>query len=306
MALPADGIIRAASRWLDLLERSSIAQSWVFIHTDSGYSDLSDTQYALALDWLKSIGVLEPRADGLRLASAGRGLTPLQLRELVFARGLEEANPAWLSDSDTLIQDENDLPQDGAAFAGELGINDRTALLGILQVQGKIDLDKRALIGATGEQQLIELLERSWPGSTTYVALDHDGYGYDVALSIERVTWHLEIKTTPRRGRLTIYLSRHEYEVSLLDPNWQLVVVGLNSDGTLGCTATAKWEQLQVRAPADGVSGTRWASARYEIDRTQLSAGLGFLDESAFNGINQPLLVCGSDDESHGFDWMPQ
>lgn len=64
-------------------------------------------------------------------------------------------------------------------------------------------------------------LERRWPGSTRHVALTDDGLGYDLAFSCRGRTLHLEVKTTGRRGRLVLYLSRHEHEVALLDPDWR-------------------------------------------------------------------------------------
>ena len=63
----------------------------------------------------------------------------------------------------------------------------------------------------------------------TIVALKDDGLGYDVVGPLPTAMWHLEVKSTTRRGRLVIRISRLEYEIGAMDPLWRLVIVGLDS-----------------------------------------------------------------------------
>lgn len=271
--LPGDGVLRAAYRWLRLLERSSLPQASALIRADAAYTDLSPTQYAAARDWLRTVRLLHSGAAGARLAPAALGLTDTGARQLLFGRSLEAAAPAWLPDADVLVRDPSELPQDAADLAAVLGLDDPAALLAVRQVHGRIDLAERARIGAEGEKGLVALLERRWPGSTNHVAITDDGLGYDLAFTLAGRTWHLEVKTTSRRGRLVLYLSRHEHEVALLDPGWRLVVVGLDGEGALGALATARHQVLRGRAPHDHDPAARWESTRHQLRPLDLHPG---------------------------------
>jgi hypothetical protein len=196
---------------------------------------------------------------------------------LLFARSLEVAQPAWLPDADVLIPDPTELPQDALALANGLSLGAGEAFLAVSQAQGKVDLERRAVIGATGERLLVEALERHWPGSTSHVSLEDDGLGFDIALTHRSRSWHLEVKTTTRRGRLVVYLSRHEYEVSLVDPDWRLVVAGLGDDARLSALATVRPDVVGVRAPRDQHRAARWESVRFELFPEDLEWGLPFL-----------------------------
>jgi hypothetical protein len=200
-----------------------------------------------------------------------------QLNQLLFERSLELAAPAWLPDSDILIPDASELPQDAVALAGALGLSDDLALLVIRHVHGRINLEQRTQIGLAGERALIGVLEAHWPGSTTHVSQIDDGYGYDIAFRHEGAEWHFEVKSTARRGRLLMYLSRHEYEVGLRDPIWRLIVVGLSSQLELQSIATAQFHAIAARAPADRHVNTKWQSAAYQLTANDLQDGLSFL-----------------------------
>ncbi|WP_250000085.1 protein NO VEIN domain-containing protein [Actinoplanes sp. M2I2] len=131
------------------------------------------------------------------------------------------------------------------------------------------------------------------PGSADHVALDSDGLGYDIELSAGPAVWHVEVKSTKRRGRLDVYLSRHEFEVARLDPAWRLVTVGLDEDGHIGAIATVPTDALLVQAPADRATTARWESAKFSLRPTDLRPGIPFfdLDVSVAN--------------SRRFAWMP-
>lgn len=303
--LPGDGVLRAAQRWLRLLQRSTLPQASALIRADAAYTDLSPTQYAAGLDWLRAVGLLLSSAEGARLAPAALGLTDTGARQLLFGRSLEAAAPAWLADADALVRHPSELPQDAAELAVVLGLDDRAALLAIRQVHGRIDLAERARIGAEGEKGLAALLERRWPGSTKHVALTDDGLGYDLAFTLGMRTWHLEIKTTSRRGRLVLYLSRHEHEVALLDPDWRLVVVGLDREGSLAALATARFQMLHARAPHDHDLAARWESARHQLRPSDLQLGLAFLQSQPEPGDTASLLYRGYVGLDGSFMWMP-
>jgi hypothetical protein len=302
--LPGDGVLRAAYRWLRLLERSSLPQASALIRADATYTDLSPTQYAAALDWLRTVRLLQSSDGGARLAPAALGLTDTGVRQLLFGRSLEAAAPAWLPDADALVRDPSELPQDAADLAAVLGVDDPAALLAVRQVHGRIDLAQRARVGAEGEKGLIALLERRWPGSTKHVALTDDGLGYDLVFTMAGRTWHLEVKTTSRRGRLVLYLSRHEHEVALLDPDWRLVVVGLDAQSAPAALATARHQLLQGRAPHDHDQAARWESARHQLLPSDLQPGLAFLGQPELRNTAS-LLYRGYRGLADPFMWMP-
>jgi hypothetical protein len=258
------------------------------------------TQYASALDWLASVGLLIGGQNGLELATAAKVLPHMQLNQLLFERSLERAAPAWLPDSDLLIPDESELPQDAAALADTLGLSSQLALLAIRRIHGRIDLALRNEIGLAGERALINTLEDRWPGSTTHVSQFDDGFGYDIAFRHESIEWHLEVKSTTRRGRLVIYLSRHEHEVGLRDPHWRLILVGLNGQLQLRTLSTARFSEIAARAPQDSHSDSKWQSTSHHLTSEDLHDGVSFLDEpfgvsgsltSAFNPGSQPANV---------------
>lgn len=303
--LPPESVVRAVCRWLRLLRTSTVTQGWALLRADSAYTDLTQTQYADALDWLAMTGILQEEG-GLSLPSALAALPGDQVHQLVFARALEAALPPWLPDADILVSDSSELPQDAASLAAELGVSDLDALSVILRVHGRLELEKRAAVGVAGELALIQLLEARWPGSTVHVALTDDGFGYDIAFLLEGVEWHLEVKSTTRRGRLVIYLSRHEHEVSLRDPHWRLVVLGLNGDQSPAAVATVDHAMLCQLAPMDAHPGSNWQSVRHQVSPAHLQPGLGFLDEySVVDGLaSHPLLSVGTE-AGAAFAWMP-
>lgn len=236
-----------AARWLRLLQRSSVEQASALIRADAQLADLSVTQYAHALEWLVELSLVRDGPLGPRSAPGLDLLSPAELDALFLASILEATRPPWLQDADLLVRTTADLPEDLAELASTLNVTDNAALLTVGMVHGKVDLEQRAAVGAVGELRLIELLEALWPGSTHHVAAEHDGLGYDVTFSSMGATWHLEVKSTTRRGRLVVHLSRHEHEVALCDPAWRLIAVGLDEGDRLACVATINHADLAAR-----------------------------------------------------------
>ena len=306
--LPAENIMRAAARWLGLLRASTLGQASSIIHADATYTDLTQTQYASGLEWLRSIELLEDdRHGGLGLSPSIKGLPDRQLNQLLFERTLERSMPAWLPDADFLVPDPGEVPQDAASLAEVLGLSEQASFLAIRNVHGHIDLAERARVGLAGERALIEFLECQWPGSTTHIAEANDGFGYDVLFRHGKENWHLEVKTTTRRGRLVVFLSRHEHEVSRLDPYWRLVVVGLDDQLRLGAVATVRQNELMGRVPRDTCTDTKWQSISHELAASDLQSGLSFVGESFLRDdsiVGLDSSTPGSRPQK-GFAWMP-
>lgn len=305
--LPADSVMRAAARWLVILRTSNLRQAWSLIRADTKYTDLTHTQYATAIEWLRSLEFVADLSDGAELSSEVRKLPFLLQSQLLFERSLQRAAPAWLQDSDVLIPDASELPQDAAKLAETLLVNENAALAAVRHIHGRIDLAQRARVGAAGERALVELLESRWPGSAVHVALTADGFGYDINFRHDNQEWHLEVKSTSRRGRLVIYLSRHEYEVSLLDPNWRLIIVGLNDQFQVRALATVRYPDLVSRTPRDLYADARWQSTSYQLMPKDLDAGLSFLEVPMCNPISfeDQLMHNGHTSSSGELAWMP-
>lgn len=303
--LPPNAIVRAVSRWVKLLRVSPLGLASSVIRSDASYTDLTQTQYACALDWLRTLELLADGPRGPEISPVVSRLPDDQINQVLFERIIERAAPAWLPDADLLVTDPAELPEDAASLAETLGLSERSAFISIRHLHGRVDLTERARIGAAGEHRLIELLERHWPGSTTHVALTDDGFGYDVLFRYRNTQWHLEVKTTTRRGRLVIYLSRHEHEVGLHDPYWRLVVVGLDDQLRLRAVATARHSDLLERAPCDLSSVSKWQNASHQLTSIDLQQGISFLNESTINKELLADFANGSTNMPNVFAWMP-
>lgn len=305
--LPPDTIVRAASRWIRLLRGSTSNQAASIIRAGSSYTDLTQTQYASGLELLRTLRMIEDEHAGVRLSATIRELPEPETNLLLFESILTLAAPAWLRDADLLVPDPAEVPTDAAALAVTLDLSEASAFTSVRQVHGRIDLAQRALIGSAGELALVQLLEQRWPGSTTHVAQTDDGFGYDVLFRHGSARWHLEVKTTTRRGRLVIYLSRHEHEVSLHDPYWRLVVVGLDNELRLQALATVRDSVLSKRAPLDLNSDSKWQSASHQLTSKDLSAGFSFLDDPLLcdGVVGKQFIPNGGVHLPYRFTWMP-
>jgi hypothetical protein len=182
-----------------------------------------------------------------------------------------------------------------------LELSEPAALAGIRQAHAKVDLQRRREVGAIGEERLVALLEDFWPGSTSHVSLVNDGLGYDIEFSLHGTTWQLEVKSTTRRGRLRIYVSRNEFDVGRLLTNWQLVVLGLGEGNQIEALGTLPVEWLQTVIPRDVTALGRWAAAAIEVSPRSLSPGLAFVGERA----RDPLVSRGQASSAVSFAWHP-
>ena len=275
----------------------SIVDADAVIRSSPELGDLTLTVYGSALDWLRQLEVVEESPDGTRLRTDVAGLSPLARRQRVFESALAALTPAWLAGGGLEFASGAELPLDALALADGVGLGEEAARIAVTRLTGRVDLALRAEIGRAGENALVSLLQEAEQASVVHVARFDDGLGYDVAIVVNGIEWHLEVKSTPRRGRLTVYLSRNEFEIARQDKHWRLVIVGLSGDDFQPlAVATADQSVLFSTAPADSAQSGRWMSARFELAPSALVAGLPFLD------LGEPMAL---PSQPGHFAWMP-
>ncbi|MFC9280209.1 protein NO VEIN domain-containing protein [Streptomyces collinus] len=253
MPAPPEPVLRAAVRWLERLPASGAARIRTLFTAHSDFSDLTPTQYDAAYEWLARTGLLD----------SVRSSTPAHHR--VFDAAIGHSGALWLADADLLVRGPDELPDDALRTAGALGLSEAEAYAQIAALWGKVDTSERSRIGAAGELALVELLTASLDARVEHVAAWADGYGYDISVHRRRACAHLEAKSTTRRGRLTVYLSRNEYETMLRDPAWELVALRLTPQLELDAVATVPKEWIAAQAPADRSTRGRWESCRLDV-----------------------------------------
>jgi hypothetical protein len=245
--------LRAAVRWLERLPASGAARSRALFTTHGDYSDITPTQYDAAYAWIKDTGLLGETSSSV----------PLHCR--IFDAAMEHSGVPWLRDADLLIRRPDELPEDALRAAETLGLTREVAYAQVSSIWGKVDTEERSRIGSAGELALLELLSESADGRVEHVAAWSDGYGYDIFVDAHQHSAHLEVKTTLRVGRLTVYISRNEYETMLRDPNWELVTVRLTADLEVTAVAAVPKHWIADHVPSDRTSRGRWQSCRLDI-----------------------------------------
>lgn len=272
MSIPRT-IVVAASRWLRLLEVADLARARSILHNRSSYTDITPTQYATALEWLRTVPQVDEYLSHVELY-AGDELRTKVVLDAVLSKLFEDNRPPWLPMAEALVSAVDDIPADMADWMKILGIPDERGLGVLGGYIGRIDLEARRLLGEEGEAGFVALLEEVWPGSTSHVAMYADGLGYDVAFRHEGRVWHLEVKSTRHRSFDRVFVSRNEYEVGLSDPSWVLILLKLSVDGDIQRLATVDWEVLQSRVPLDRHSTAAWESCRFAFTDAEISRGL--------------------------------
>ncbi|MGA5305393.1 DUF3883 domain-containing protein [Nucisporomicrobium flavum] len=259
MAIPPDPILRAAVRWLDRLPQSSVARCRALFSTHQDFSDITPTQYDAAYQWLAASKLL---VEASNVSSEWR----------VFAAASSLAS--WFPDADLLIAGPDELPADAVRAATVLGISDQTAYGLVAANWTKVDIELRQRIGLGGEVALAALLETGLDAAIDHVAVYADGFGYDLAVVGESHEAHLEVKSTMRSGRLTIYLSRNEFETMRRDDSWRLIAVRLNSNLELIAVGTIPSGWIASEVPADRHSYGRWESCRLDVPPHVVEPGI--------------------------------
>lgn len=259
MPVPTNTVLRAAARWLEHRRESSDAQLRALFRAHPAFADITPTQYTAAYEWLQGRGLLK------------LSLTTDECVHAVFQAAISES--LWFPDSDLLVPEPNSMPQDGMSAAEALGIGPAEAFAILRSCWGKVDTTERARVGAAGEYALVALLE-SVPGlRIRHVATESDGYGYDIHAAMPDKILHIEVKTTTRRGRLSVFLSRNEFETMRRDPDWLLVVLRLNNALEPAATATVDRDWITLAVPEDRPGG-RWESTKFDIPHHALTAGI--------------------------------
>jgi hypothetical protein len=287
------------------LSQVNAAEAQSVIRSSQDYADLTLTLYASSLEWLVEVGAAVVTKRSVALTPELNQLPALARSQLLFELALAHQDPPWLHNADVIAMSDEDPPADAVQLAFGLGLSPSAASVGVRRVFGRIDLEQRAEIGAAGEAALASALDSCWPACVNHVALVHDGFGYDVSLVSDNIEWHLEVKSTLRRGRLIVYVSRQEWEVGHHDPFWRMAIVGLDSHFNFRTVVTVDTAWLIRMAPADRGPEARWTSARFEISRDALSPGLPFL---SFDGVQSEARRTLKNGGQHGpeFDWWPR
>lgn len=276
-SLPPRPILLGAGRWADLLVRLDRTRAWNQLRTGA-FQDLTPTQYAAAFDWLVDNKLVD--ASG-RPADTGS----TSLAERVLAVALEAAQPAWFAD-DQALADADDLPADLVAAADALSLSVVEAQWVATARAGKVNAERRALLGALGERLLVDLLQRSTTQVVMHVSLDSDHWGFDVRLLGEAGEHLLEVKTTSAGPRVEFYVSRHEVDVARREQNWSLVLVALKSDNEIGSLAVVDRSWVVSSGPHDRPPTSRWESARMRPAISAISPGLRSLGLQLAPGIS--------------------
>ncbi|NKR50299.1 DUF3883 domain-containing protein [Rhodococcus hoagii] len=238
---------------MERLPVSGAARSRSVFVTHPDYSDITPTQYDAAYAWLREVGLLK--------GPVGR----IPLRRRIFDAVVEHSGTHWFPDADVLVRTPDELPEDVLGVAEILQLDKVDAHSQLRAVWGKVDTAERARIGLAGELALVELLSRSTQFQVDHIAAWSDGFGYDVSIDGPEFSAHLEVKSTTRRGRLSVYISRNEYETMLRDPAWSLVAVRLTDDLRPAAVVSIPQSWLEAQAPADQGLHGRWESFRVDV-----------------------------------------
>lgn len=254
MRLPPEPVLLAAKRWLELLPSSGgLARAQALVTSHGAYNDLTPTQYATALTWIRDTGLIESVGSGIPV--------PLRILGALFERG----ELPWMRDADQLVREPSELPTDVLNSGAALGLDANAVYGQLLSSWGKVDTAARERVGAAGEVGLVEMLGSRTTASVERVSVWSDGYGYDIEVVSDSIAAHLEVKSTTRRGRMAVYLSRNEFDVMLRDESWSLVLVRLNSELAVIGTGSVPNQWIVERAPRDVDVSARWASCKLEI-----------------------------------------
>ncbi|MET7478193.1 DUF3883 domain-containing protein [Streptomyces sp. NPDC005648] len=246
-------MLRAAVRWLERLPASGVARVRALFTTHGDFSDITPTQYDAAYTWIRETGLLAEAHSG----------APLNCR--VFDAAMARSGVPWFQDADLLVRRPDELPEDALRTAETLGLTPDEAYAQVNTVWGKVDTEQRSRIGSAGELALLKLLSESAEGRVEHVAAWSDGYGYDIFVDAYQHSAHLEVKTTVRVGRLTVYISRNEYETMLRDPAWELVTVRLTPELKLRSVAAVPKGWIAENVPSDRTPRGRWESCRLDV-----------------------------------------
>lgn len=243
------------------------------------FSDITPTQYETAYNWLEKTGLLkEPRA------SHNPGF-------YILERSLICDAPPWFQDAGFLVREPDELPADVIQAAEALGLSFSEAYACVTATWGKVDAQERKRIGDAGEVALANLIATETTAQVDHVAADSDGLGFDLLIKCNSFQSHIEVKTTTRTNRVTIYISRNEFETMKCDRAWRLVVVRLGKRMEALAVATVSNDWLSTNAPSDVNSHGRWEAYRLDVPVNELQLGMPFLNKIPISEPGHPLIT---------------
>jgi hypothetical protein len=244
---PPEPILRAALRWMTLLQTSRPDEATTVLRSTATFADLTWTQYTAAHDWLRDGGLL--------------ARSPLAPGERILSRLLDSSRPPWLLSADFRFSEPEDLPIDVLAAADTLQVTPQAAFRSAVQVQRRFDDTFRKEFGLNAERAVIELLEHAWPGRVRHRSIDDDTLGYDAEVDTATGSWCVEIKAAALRAGRRFFLSRNEFDTAMRNQRWLLVLVRLDANEvTEAAVIPTGW--IADSAPDDGTAG-QWESAQF-------------------------------------------
>ncbi|UOE44960.1 protein NO VEIN domain-containing protein [Agromyces larvae] len=269
MRLPPEPVLLAAKRWLELLPSSGgLARAQALLTSHPAYDDLTPTQYATALAWMREVGLVNSLESD----------TPAALR--ILGALFEHGKLPWVRDADQLVSEPGELPTDVLGVAAALGLDGDAVYAQLVSSWGKVDTTARERVGAAGEAALVELLKSRTTGRVEQVSAWSDGYGYDIEVVRGGNADHLEVKSTTRQGRIAVYLSRHEFDVMRRDESWSLVLVRLNPELVVVGIGVVPNQWIIEHAPRDVDASASWATCKLEIPPEVVEDGIPRMREA--------------------------
>jgi len=265
MSIPHRSILLAALRWMVVLSRDSIERSKTMLRSVESYRDLTPSQYDEGYRWLRKNNFI---------SDSGRVRYSEDFAEAILKTAMKSA--LWFENADAVFDSVDDLPTDIDIAAETLNVGpERVSEL--IRVEWHIfDAKRRAEIGALGEDLVVAHL-REIPGTVVeQVSLISDAFGYDITLKIRDKLLHVEVKSSIRTNTRRFYLSRNEWSVSKIDPNWHLIYVTISGDEILNLHEVPR-ELIHSLAPVNHTSTCRWESARFDVSANEIIPGLKHL-----------------------------
>lgn len=237
---------------------------------------------------LASLGLIEVIDEVLlvtdsvaELATATRDDAAALLLGLV----LERRPPSWLrfaAAGDSLKA--NSIPDAELAALEDSFVDPAHREAILLAAARRYDATRLTALGALGEEyvavscreQLRAAGAEALAEAVSRVSLISDQLGYDVvAPRLDGSSRRIEVKATRRLAwRGEVYISRNEFEIGLLDPDWSLVVVEIDAEETPSLLGWCRAEALVAKMPADRHHLGRWSSVRLLQAEGMLSGGL--------------------------------
>lgn len=298
MKLPPNSLLVAAQRWLRELQDGNPEHAFAVLSASPPYADLTPTQYMTALDWLRDVALVE-QDQPVHWGGPTQAIA-------VLTAAIEIARPLWLSDADETITEPAELPDDLRDAAAALSVSDTDCLQAVHSILLKVDTELRAELGAWGERCFVALLETHAWGRVDHVAARTDSLGYDVSWTHRNIQAHIEVKTTSRRGRLRIYLSRHEADVGLSTSDWHLVVICAESGQAITALGTVDKDWIGSVLPLDKSRLGRWESVALRPPPEAITPGLPWLPTASRRATGaSALLISGALEHLRRPTWMP-